>query len=69
MWSDAMALGHGSKKSTSCDQGVTQASLSNGVSNTKILKQQLLCCSCRMYVTHRNSDASLTCSVTGVNVL
>ncbi|XP_067441484.1 transmembrane protease serine 6 isoform X2 [Thunnus thynnus] len=31
MWSDAMALGHGSKKSISCDQGVTPASLNNGV--------------------------------------
>ncbi|XP_044197940.1 transmembrane protease serine 6 [Thunnus albacares] len=34
MWSDAMALGHGSKKSISCDQGVTPASLNNGVSKT-----------------------------------
>ncbi|XP_022593937.1 transmembrane protease serine 6 isoform X1 [Seriola dumerili] len=33
MWSDPMALGHGSKKSVSCDQGqeVTSASLRNGV--------------------------------------
>ncbi|XP_039859869.1 transmembrane protease serine 6 [Simochromis diagramma] len=31
MWCDAMALGHGSKKSVSCDQGITHASLSNGV--------------------------------------
>lgn len=30
MWNDAMALGHGSKKSTNCDQLVTPASLSNG---------------------------------------
>lgn len=28
-----MALGHGSKKSISCDQGVTPASLIDGVSN------------------------------------
>ncbi|XP_030591238.1 transmembrane protease serine 6 [Archocentrus centrarchus] len=31
MWSDTMALGHGSKKSISCDQGATHASRSNGV--------------------------------------
>lgn len=40
MWCEAMALGHGSKKSISCDQGITHASLSNGVSNTEILKLQ-----------------------------
>lgn len=33
MWNDAMALGQGSKKSISCDQGVTPASLNNAVSN------------------------------------
>jgi len=32
-----MALGHGSKKSISCDQGVTPASMDGGVSNSNII--------------------------------
>lgn len=31
-----MALGNGSKKSISCDQGVNPSSLNDGVSNTKM---------------------------------